>query len=147
MAKELSRGLYASGFRSLERLELKSDARGGSVTRVIQALLRSVSQCPGMLSLDFRGSFYWDKSDTEAAEVEWRCLADAVAHTRKLSTLKADCEYEYNCNGCDILEGALRSESLKEIYLVGTSLLNSYDLSRQHLPFLHNNYTVKTLRD
>jgi len=38
-------------------------------------------------------------SDTEAAEVEWHCLADAVAHARILSTLTVYCEY--NCNGCE----------------------------------------------
>ena len=93
------------------------------MTQVIQALLRSVSQCPGMRSLYFRHKCC---DDTEAAEIEWRCLADAVACTHKLRTLKVDCQYSHNnCNGCDIVEGALRYESLEEIYLVETSLLTA----------------------
>ena len=46
---ESLRGLYASGFRSLERLEPVSDARDGSATHAIQALrsarCRSVLAC------------------------------------------------------------------------------------------------------
>lgn len=55
VATELSNGLYASGFRSLETLELVSGSKNGCMTRVIQAMLRSVSECPGLQSITCNG--------------------------------------------------------------------------------------------
>jgi len=55
VATELSNGLYASGFRSLETLELVSGSKNGRMTRVIQAMLRSVSECPGLQSITCNG--------------------------------------------------------------------------------------------
>ena len=61
-------GLDASSVRSLERLELVSDFKEGNATRVIQTILRTVSECPGIQSIRFTG--HGSGSDSEVAQVE-----------------------------------------------------------------------------
>ena len=143
MAAGLSCDLYASGFRYLERLELVSAFKGGSTTRVIQAMLRSVSECPGIQSIKFTCKFDRNGSDADVAQAEYRCLAQAVVHTRTLSTLEVFCQYD--CNGCDILEAALHSVSLKDVRLEGLSLRNARDGTPRQFQGLGNNNTLKSV--